>query len=297
MITTIAEFEEASAFETYILHALLPVISQNESCTIDLRGEGVRISHYSTTSLSTAAVNHVKNDLSPLMFGAAWKVLDLALELMLNNSEHKSASKKKWKIAEKQKLARQGSGNYQMLTTDQAVWRAVAALYASTVEHRHCLVHRAANIDPDSGSFTGVDQSSRPLLSLSLEQQKNIAHIASLVASGIKDGGITRRNKDYLQYFLDTIQAHSGHQRFGVKKPTYPEQILTMLGIENGQYVLDIAAAAKVAAQRSPHTLHFNVVFDVPDDSSRKLKAALENIPLGKHFINLDSLPAWLSSA
>ena len=67
-----------------------------------------------------------------------------------------------------------------------------------------------------------------------------------------------------------------------------------MLGIENGQYVLDIAAAAKAAAQRSPHTLHFNVVFDVPGDSSRKLKAALENIPLGKHFINLDSLPAWL---
>jgi len=41
--------------------------------------------------------------------------------------------------------------------------------------------------------------------------------------------------------------------------------------------------------------LHFNVVFDIPDGSGRKLKANLEEIPSGQILVDLDALPDWLS--
>ncbi len=299
MITTIAEFQEAVAFETYLLDKMLPVISGEENGSIDLRGDSavaaVQISI--SENMSAGAVESVKNDLAPLMFGAAWKVLDLALELTFNTGgltpDRRSGSE--WSIAAKQTFAAQGAGNFSCLTAEQRVWAAIGSLYANTVEHRHCLVHRTAVIDSSSGELGGKNRAGNMLLGLSLDQQKAIARIASLVAEGIVQGGITSRNQDHLCYFLDQVMPHTGQTPFGITRQGSPAEILTELKVVGEQLVVDVQAAAEKAANVFQGVLHFNVVFDIPDGSGRKLKANLEEIPSGQVVVDLEALPHWLS--
>jgi hypothetical protein len=61
-------------------------------------------------------------DDSSLAFGAAWKVLDLLLELAYANAGTTAASGR-LTIAKKESLARQGHGTLAPLTTDRTLWR------------------------------------------------------------------------------------------------------------------------------------------------------------------------------
>ena len=73
-----------------MLEKLRPAIEQHQGAYIDLRGSkcvaAVSISVSITEDVSGAAVDRVKDQLAPLMFGAGWKVLDLLLELALNSA-------------------------------------------------------------------------------------------------------------------------------------------------------------------------------------------------------------------
>jgi hypothetical protein len=299
MITSANEFRDGVAFETYVLDKMLPVISGGENGSIDVRGRAtvaaVQISI--TEDISASAVEGVKNDLTPLMFGAAWKVLDLAIELILNSGGFTADRSRgtEWSISAKQNYAANGDGQYQVLTNDRPVWKAVGALYANTVEHRHCLVHRTAVIDPSSGALRGTDRSGRVLLDLSLEQQKAVARIASLVAEAIIGGGIRPRNQDHLRHFLDLVSAHTNQPSFGVTRHGAPAEILTELECVDGQFFVDVQSASERAANVFQGVLHFNVVLDIPDETGRRLKANLEDIPPGRTHIDLEALPGWLS--
>ena len=299
MITTVTGFKDAVAFETYVIDKMFPVISDGENDSIDLRGDSristVRVSF--SENISAGAVEQLKNDLAPLIFGAAWKVLDLALELILSAGGHKPdrGAKSEWSISAKQSLAAKGAGDFNTLTSDRQVWVAIGALYANTIEHRHSLVHRTAVIDSSSGALGGKDREGNALASLSRDQQRSIAHIALLVAEGIVGGGIVPRNRDHLCYYLDQVASHTSQTLFGVTSAATPPEILTEIKIIDEQLVVDVQAAAEKAAKVFQGVRHFNVVFDIPDGTGRRLKANLEEIPSGRTVIDLDALPHWLS--
>ncbi|QEY57778.1 hypothetical protein FXF61_00640 [Pseudomonas sp. C27(2019)] len=299
MITTVREFQDAVAFETYVLDKMLPVISGCENDSIDLRGSATAatVQITLTDNLSASAVESIKSDLAPLLFGSAWKVLDLAVELILNvgalTADRRSGYE--WSISAKQIHAAQGAGGFHVLTSDRQVWVAIGAVYANTVEHRHCLVHRTAVIDSNTGALGGSDRSGNTLTSLSLDQLNAIARIASLVAEGIVDGGIAPRNRDHLCYFLDQVAPHTNQTPFGIRGQGAPVVIHTDLKNNGESLVVDVQVAAERAARVFQDVLHFNVVFDIPDGSGRKLKANLEEIPSGQILVDLDALPDWLS--
>jgi uncharacterized protein YoaH (UPF0181 family) len=132
------------------------------------------------------------------------------------------------------------------------------------------------------------------LQNLALDQQNAIARIALLVAEGIVGGGIIPRNADHLRYFLDQVGTHTNKPAFGVTRQGEPAEILMNLEIIDDQYVVDVKTAAERAASVFPGALHFNVVFDIPDGSGRRLKANLEEIPAGQTVVNLEALPPWI---
>jgi hypothetical protein len=298
VITTIDEFRDAVAFETYVLDKMLPVLGGSENGSIDLRGGGTvaSVAITITENISAGAVERVKNELAPLLFGAAWKTLDLVLEFALHSAglqPDRNASE--WSISSKKNHALKAAGDHNLLTANGQIWRAITALYANTVEHRHCLVHRTAIVDSSSGSLSGKDRSGSKLQSLSLEEQKATARIALLAAEGILNAGITPRNEDHLKFFLDQVASHTNQPLFGVTKQGAPAQILTELVVEDDKYVVDVTAAAERASKVFQGVLHFNVIFDVPDESGRRLRANLEDIPAGRIVINLDALPSWMA--
>lgn len=106
MISTLQEYEEGTAFELYVLETVQPAIEQHDSAYIDLRG-GKTIAAVGITineSMSAGAVDRLKDKLAPLLFGAAWKALDLLLEFALNRAGL-SPARRDWSIAEKQQHA------------------------------------------------------------------------------------------------------------------------------------------------------------------------------------------------
>jgi hypothetical protein len=295
MIATVQEFEESIAFELYVLETIRPAIEQHGGASIDLRGSKTvaAVSVTFSESVSADAVGRLKDQLAPLLFGAAWKVLDLLLEFALNR-DGLAPARREWTIAEKQVHALNGSGDSSVLGCSKSAWAAILRVYACTVEHRHCLVHRTVKVDATSGTLEGEDKNEQPLKPLTRDQQVALAKVAGLVARAVAEDGIDRRSEDHLKYELDQLAAHSGLPAFGVGGTSAPVDILLTLIQENGIFILDMTGVLERARKTFPTVAHFNLLVDVPDGSRRRLFAYAEKCPLGKSTIDLKTLPPWL---
>lgn len=296
MIVNHQDFEEGTAFELYVLETVRPAIERHGGASIDLRGSAtvaaVNVSF--SDSISGEALDGLKDQLSPLLFGAAWKVLDLLLEFALNTAGLTSA-RHDWSIAEKQRHASSGKGDRAVLGCSKEVWQALLSGYANTVEHRHCLVHRTAKVDPATGTLDGVDRNQNPLCSLTRDQQVALAKAAALAARCVLRGGIDKRSEDHLKYQLDQLTLHTGVPAFGVGGAGAPVDILLALSPENGDYFLDMTGALERARRTFATVAHFNILVEVPDGSGRKLFGYAENCPQGRSTIDLAALPPWLA--
>jgi len=77
-------------FERLALDRVRPVLGDESTDEIDLRSPdqngGVVMHVRLHCSVSGDAVNSVATALTPLLFGAAWKILDLFIELALNST-------------------------------------------------------------------------------------------------------------------------------------------------------------------------------------------------------------------
>lgn len=295
MPTTRQKFVEGTAFELYVLETVRPAIEQHDSAYLDLRGGktvaavGVDFSD----SLSAGAVDRLKDKLAPLLFGAAWKVLDLLLEFALNSAQL-VPKRNDWSIAEKQQHAQSSGGDRGVLGCSEQVWTTVLRVYANTVEHRHCLVHRTARVDATSGTLEGFNRDNQLLKPLTRDEQVALAKVSGLIARGVLAGGLGRRAEDHLKYYLDLLGAHSGVPLFGVGGISAPVDILLTLVKDSGWLILDMNGVVERARKTFPTVAHFNLLIDVPDGSGRCLFAHAEACPSGQTTINLNALPAWL---
>lgn len=296
MISTKEEFEQVIAFELYVLETLYPAIEQKSSEYIDFR-EGmtnVTVGIALTSCVSQQAVDQLKNQLLPLLFGAAWKVLDILLEFALDHAGL-SPQGSTWSIAEKQRHALNSGGSIAVLGCQRSVWATLLRVYAETVEHRHCLVHRTAKVDATSGTLEAIDRQKRPRNPLSREEQVALAKVAGIVARGAIQGGITRRSEEHLKYYLDVLSMHSNSPLFGIDRASVPVEIKLALSQESGSFFLDMNGVLEKARKTFAAQAHFDLTIDVPDGTRRRLFALAEACPLGRTRIDLDNLPPWLA--
>lgn len=294
MITTPQEFEDATTFELYLLENLYPAIGQQDSTYIDLRKNSVASVNISITeSLCADAVDSLKEKLAPLLFGAAWKVLDLLLELALNRADIRPI-RHDWTIAEKQQHALSTRSIPSVLMCSQEVWAALLRVYAGTVEHRNCLVHRTANVNATSGTLECVGKNNRPLKPLTRAEQVSLAKISGLVARAVVAARIGQRTEEHLKYYLDLLHEHSGLPKFGANEALEPVEIKLSLAQEDGAFFLDMDGVVERARKTFPTIIHFNLMIDVPGDSCRHLVAQAEDCPPGKTPVDLNAPPSWL---
>lgn len=297
MITTQEQFEESTSFELYVLERVCPAIEEHRGASIDLRGSniGATVSFAFNESFSAAAIEQLKFELMPLLFGAAWKVFDLLLEFALD-SAGECPDRDRWSIAEKQRRALAGQIGNGVVGCSTAVWAALLRVYASTVEHRHSLVHRIAKVDTDTGVLEGVDKSGQLLLPLSRAHQVALATMAGLVARSVLDGGMDSRCEDHLKYQLNCLTAHTGLPRFSaIGGVSAPAAILVTLKQENGEIVLDMSTVVERAREVFSTVSHFDLWVDVSDGSGRRLFARAEDCPAERFVIDIDHLPPWIA--
>src|SRR5262249_46475356 len=147
------ELDDATTFERLALATgfpLLPNPATVAQASLDLRSpnRGVTLGAMAVENLGAQARQDVIDQLRPLFFGAAWKVLALVLEFAFFADGHRPQASGRWRIDEKQKLARRHRGKCPPWMALPDLWARICALYEETAEARHCLVHRRITISP-----------------------------------------------------------------------------------------------------------------------------------------------------
>jgi hypothetical protein len=274
-----------------------PVLGDESTDEIDLRSPnaqgGVIVHLRLHCSVSGNAVNSLAIALTPLLFGAAWKILDLFVELALNQSGAKP-KRKNWTIDEKVMAAQEGLGASSLLTGDDALWRAILCTYAATHQHRHCVVHRTAQFSNQAVELTGVDKNGAELRPMSKNELDTFLVIAQAIANAVIEGGLDARSADYLRFEIDQLREHTGLAELGGKRRSKPVMVRLLPTLVAGDLCeIDFKAAYTRAVEARPHS-HYDVWIDYPDDSERILFARMEDVPMETVRFTLDSPPAFL---
>jgi hypothetical protein len=210
VVSSLSEFDNDTAFERLVLERtvdLLP-IRAHPNKVYDLRTGSVHLSATLTFCNCAEKETALKISLVPLLFGASWKVMDLAFELALFGVPRTPKSKNgRWTIEEKRKHACSGAGVLTPISTNLALWNGFCALYVGTVEIRHSLVHRRAFVDA-SGCLVGEDASGKQLTPMSSAEQWAFCRGVRRLANVVLAGNMSQREEADVASQLATLAAH-----------------------------------------------------------------------------------------
>jgi hypothetical protein len=94
------------------------------------------------------------------------------------------------------------------LTTDPALWCALISTYVATVEARHSLVHRPAEVDRSTGTFTGRDMHGQPSDRSPPSNRRRPCRAIQRDVSAVLAGEISPRECADVAWQLDQLQGH-----------------------------------------------------------------------------------------
>jgi hypothetical protein len=207
MITTLSDFEDETAWERTVLAMGVPVMPLAASDTeLDLRTNRAFIGV--SEAVSDSAVEEFRNSLLPLLFGAAWKTLDLGIELALAMAGLVPKNGQRWLIAEKSQKAELGVLPAFASAPDS--WRALCCLYAGTEEIRNALVHRRVQVEASTRELIAFDKQENKLLPLSYAEQIAFCRLAQRLAQAIVEGSLQSRVEADLRSQLAALHKHHG---------------------------------------------------------------------------------------
>jgi hypothetical protein len=294
VIRSLTELEESTAFERWTLEALVPLPARRpHNGIVDAATNEATLTVESVVQRMYvgAGVREVRVDLRPLAFGAAWKILDLLLELAYANAGTKAAGGR-LRIATKENLARQGHGVLAPLTADHTLWGMLTSTYAATTQARHSLVHRRAEVDQVTGSLTGCDDSGQPLVPITAGQQEAFCRAVQRTAMAALAGHIGRRERADLAWQLDQLQAHHQQPALGGVRFQTPALLLAPATLSSGQLVIDIPALLQAARSSWWDRKQIDATFSLPD--GRHFLAEVDSAPARVVTVDPNNPPDWL---
>jgi hypothetical protein len=209
MIITENDFDEETAWETTVLALAVPVMPLVATgADLDLRTNAVAIQLSGVASGN--AVEELQIALLPSLFGAAWKILDLALEFALSSAGLAPQNKTRWRIDEKSSHAVAHNGRLSSFTTSSKIWQAFESLYDRTREVRHALVHRRIKVDPSNHELTGFDTNGIKVLALSYDEQMAFCRSIQRLREAIIERVVRPRVEAGLRDQLMRLKRHHG---------------------------------------------------------------------------------------
>lgn len=180
MISTAQEFDDSTLLERRMLEWASPRSRRSKTPTrTDLRDSQNITVGLTGVSTSDSGRREALEEFRPLLFGTAWKILDLLLEYALNGLA--GANQKAWTIEAKRQHARSFAGTVPGLTGTTSIWQRLSLVYDATVEARHALVHRSLEVDVN-GSFVKLPTSPNTITVVEQEAMQGFALCCSEVA-------------------------------------------------------------------------------------------------------------------
>ncbi len=291
MIGSLLEFDDATAFERWALEGLVPLpAARPHSAVKDIDNNAVRVMAGTTVvRVYAGGVKEVHVDLRPLAFGAAWKVLDLLVELALSQAGF--ACPDQVTITEKVKQARAAAGESPPLTGEAELWRTISATYAGTEDIRHSLVHRRAEVNRSSGELMGRNRHGHQLPPISAAQQEAFCRAVQRAAHATLTGLLSPRERSDLAWNLDQLAHLHGQQPLGGREMAPAPLGIARTRMSGGSVLVDASAILTELRANFPDRAAYDATFELPD--GRHLLVELEQAPATEVAIDPDSLPTW----
>lgn len=288
---TVQDFLDASAFERSALAIVSPLVSP----TADRSGFDLRSNTHNLVAQGIVAgpsSAEMLRELRPLFFGAAWKVLDLLMEFGLSQGQ---AQMRNLTIEKKKNHAL--TANVPPLSGDRDLWERVAKVYSSTVEARHCLIHRSFEVAP-SGTMTRMfSRVGQPLSDITSTEQLAFCRLAQRCAFAVQSSALSKRNRLDLLWSLDELSAHHGLPRISNGEAAdLPEVIKTnAIRVASG-WVVDLVEAHEASRIRfPPGRPYYDLEIHFPDSGIPPMVGRLEDAPEeGEWPIDPENPPEWI---
>src|SRR6266567_3381765 len=154
MPTNLTEFADDTAFERYVLDRATPLLPRSQGTSVIELGEGnstgvavgaqPAMVHVGMTDSTGSTGDQLSiDDIHPLLFGAAWKMLDQLTELALENAGVRHDRGHHYSITFKVGEAANGRvPPVPPFDCHPDLWSTVMATYASADVLRNSLTHR-----------------------------------------------------------------------------------------------------------------------------------------------------------
>jgi hypothetical protein len=286
-----ADFELETSLERDLLNRALPLTSGDAGTVrIDLAADTAQIAMTFSESLGSTPGGCVKLlRIRPLMFGAAWKVLDLLLEEAFEQAGLQPSGRR-WMIAEKAQLAASAAACPVPFAADE--WGALTGVYVATEDLRHSLVHRRADMDPN-GALIGRDGSGQHGTPVTEQEQDAFVHAVLRAATLVVRGADSRTAGD-LRARLAALGAHHGVNVLGAELQPVPEVTVLVDRVDDEADVYELDLDALRARQPFKAAIYIDVLVVPRSRPERSLRGRLEDAPDGVVSIDLNSPPPWL---
>lgn len=307
MPVSLTEFDEDTTFERYVLDRGTPLLPRPQGTSIVELGEFNSTSasigapsamvHVGLTDSGGSAGNQASaDDIRPLLFGAAWKVLDQLIELALEQASVPHDRRSDYTIKLKADRAASGSvAPVPPFDLSPDLWSRVMMTYASTHVLRDSLTHRRLIVDPATGGINGVPRPGEPApTALTIAEQSAFCRVAVGAAQAVIDGYLPTRRAGQLSWALDQLTSHHGQPSFGASpaQGVIPMVIVRPTPGLSGELTLDITDIANRARAAVGGVSHYDLEIRLPDH--RVLAGPLEDAPQGQVTFAVASPPEWL---
>ena len=307
MPTNVQDFDDDSAYERYVLARLTPLVNKPPGgIEVGLGDDGSISANVQAVAATTATPAGAPGDqfkfrdIAPLVFGAAWKVLDLLVELRLEQLHVSKNAQGRYSIEMKVGEADNGTVSAPAPFDNPqgtlcTLWEQVLKCYAVTKELRHSLVHRQLTVDQSTGAISGTPGpagvSPQPLTTAELDA---FCRVSEGVAEAVISGALSKRRADQLKWRLDQLVSHHQQPQFGIP-PT--DGLIPVIVVEqtpdvNDELTLDFADIRQRARTLYPSASYYDLEIRISD--GRILVAGLEETA-DDEVISLDALPDWLT--
>jgi hypothetical protein len=298
MIATLADFEESTAFERLVLAEVFPLLATTNTvaqAALDLRGGGgVTTDGMMLENLGTQARQDLIDRLRPLFFGAAWKILDLLVELGLH-LDGLTPKKGPWLISKKKTYARRRRGQCLPWISHQDLWERICDVYASTVEARHALVHRQFLLS-SSGDMTDIrDRHGVRKRDVTAGEQEAFARAAQRIAAATLASALSNRERLAIAWLLDQLGAHHGHPPLGGSEARSVEVVRIDAAQTSSGWVVDVNHAKAEVHRVSSDRSFYDIEIHFPGTGWSPITGPLEEVPSGsKVSIDPHAPPSWV---
>ena len=204
MPTNVQDFHDDTAFERYVLARGTPLVKTPEGGIVfGLGDDGSNSATVqavvagAVTSAGAPGDQFKFSDIAPLVFGAAWKVLDLLVELRLEQLGVSKNAQGRYSI--EMKVGEVNNGTVSASApfdnpegTLCTLWEQVLKCYAVTKELRHSLVHRQLKVDPSTGAISGTPGPTGVSPTLTPHELEAFCRVSEGVAEAVISGLLSK---------------------------------------------------------------------------------------------------------